>query len=128
MPCRGRLLNSVESKAVRSACMSDCSSLSAWGDRRRAPPATSERGLRRQSPEKRIFGNSSPAPRKESVTLIEDAPVHYLDLLSQWVQSAMYDGWAWVNRLSLEEWFVLLGLTAAVGFLAMRGFSNKDRC
>lgn len=79
--------------------------------------------------EKRMFVNNclSRSPRA-TLTFLGDAPLHYLDLLSQWVQSAMYDGWAWVNRLSLEEWFILLGLTACVGFLAMRGFSNKDRC
>ncbi|QDS99713.1 hypothetical protein [Adhaeretor mobilis] len=54
--------------------------------------------------------------------------MQYLDLVGQFFSGALNDCWAWVTQLNLEEWFILLGVTSGVGFLGMRGFSNKDRC
>ena len=54
--------------------------------------------------------------------------MEYIDLIGYWIRNAVNDGWRWVTQLNLEEWFILLGFTAGLGFLAMRGFSHKDRC
>lgn len=54
--------------------------------------------------------------------------MQYLDLIGQFISGAISGGWSWVTTLNLEEWFILLGVTSAFGFLCMRGFSNKDRC
>ena len=54
--------------------------------------------------------------------------MRFLDVVTSWIRQAMNDGWHWVTTLNLHEWFLLLGFTAGCGFLAMRGFSHKDRC
>jgi hypothetical protein len=33
--------------------------------------------------------------------------------------------WRWFNTLSIEECFVVLGISAAAGLLCMRGFGSR---
>ena len=46
--------------------------------------------------------------------------------LGIWVRAALIQSWHWFNALSYQEWFVVLGFTALVGFLCMRGFGSRS--
>jgi hypothetical protein len=48
-----------------------------------------------------------------------------LDSMGSWISTGINDGWRWVASLNYQEWFVLLGLSAAAGFLCMRGFGSR---
>lgn len=48
-----------------------------------------------------------------------------LDSIGRWIRTALNDGWHWVVSLNLQEWFLLLGIAAAAGFLCMRGFGSR---
>jgi hypothetical protein len=50
-----------------------------------------------------------------------------LDYMGRWLNSAVHDGWHWVTTLNLQEWLLLLGITAAAGFLCMRGFGSRTQ-
>lgn len=47
------------------------------------------------------------------------------DSISGWFRMSMHDGWRWVMSLNMQEWFILLGLTAVAGFCCMRGFGSR---
>lgn len=37
------------------------------------------------------------------------------------------DVWDWFNRLSREEWVVVLAVTAVLGFLCMLGYGSRSK-
>ena len=45
----------------------------------------------------------------------------------QWFSTSINDTWNWLNSLSYQEWFLLLGIVAASGFLCMRGYGSRGR-
>jgi hypothetical protein len=47
------------------------------------------------------------------------------DAIGHWLQKGVHDAWTWVVQLNYQEWFLLLGITAAAGFLCMRGFGSR---
>jgi hypothetical protein len=42
-----------------------------------------------------------------------------------WIQSGLHHSWNWLNQLSYQEWFLLLGIVASLGFLCMRGYGSR---
>jgi|GEM_PF-6269812 len=49
----------------------------------------------------------------------------YADALGIWFRSTMDRSWHWFLSLNFEESFIVLGLTAAVGLMCMRGFGSR---
>jgi hypothetical protein len=49
-----------------------------------------------------------------------------LDSIGHWFQSSVHDSWRWVCTLNYQEWFLLLGIAAAAGFLCMRGMGSRQ--
>jgi hypothetical protein len=47
------------------------------------------------------------------------------DAIGYWFRNGLQDAWNWVCALSPQEWFLLLGITAAAGFMCMRGFGSR---
>ena len=47
------------------------------------------------------------------------------DSIGGWFRMSLHDSWRWVMSLDKQEWFILLGLTAAAGFCCMRGFGSR---
>ncbi len=47
--------------------------------------------------------------------------------LGTWFQSMLAETWNWFNSLHYQEWFLLLGIIAALGFLCMRGYGSRGR-
>lgn len=47
------------------------------------------------------------------------------DAIFSWFGSATGETWNWFNSLSREEWVVVLGVGAALGFLCMRGLTTR---
>lgn len=47
------------------------------------------------------------------------------DAVGSWFRVGLDDGWHWILSLNMQEWFILLGLTAAAGFCCMRGFGSR---
>ncbi len=45
--------------------------------------------------------------------------------IGNWFQMGVHDGWMWVAALTYQEWFLLLGLASAAGFLCMRGYGSR---
>lgn len=43
-----------------------------------------------------------------------------------WISTGLNDAWIWVAALNYQEWFLLLGITSAAGFLCMRGFGSRS--
>jgi len=52
--------------------------------------------------------------------------MQYLDVVGVWIRTSLNDGWRWVAALSFQEWFLLLGVTSAAGFMCMRGFGSRS--
>jgi hypothetical protein len=52
--------------------------------------------------------------------------MRYVEAIGIWIRTALHDGWVWVSALNYQEWFVLLGITSACGFLCMRGFGSRS--
>jgi hypothetical protein len=52
--------------------------------------------------------------------------MHYFQAIGVWIRTALNDGWVWVSALNYQEWFVLLGITSACGFMCMRGFGSRS--
>jgi hypothetical protein len=48
-----------------------------------------------------------------------------LNGIGSWLQTGVHDAWLWVAALSLQEWFLFLGLASAAGFLCMRGYGSR---
>jgi hypothetical protein len=42
-----------------------------------------------------------------------------------WGQDLFQDTWHWFSTLSKHEWMVLLAIVAALGFLCLRGFTQR---
>lgn len=47
--------------------------------------------------------------------------------IGDWFQTVLHETWNWFNVLSLQDWFILLGVVAGFGFLCMRGYGTRDR-
>ena len=45
--------------------------------------------------------------------------------IGYWISTALHDSWRWVAGLNYQEWFLLLGIASAAGFLCMRGFGSR---
>lgn len=81
-----------------------------------------ERGL--SSPTRRVSrrgaaGAIVSARVRESVMWVADA-------FGSWIRTGLHDSWAWLTSLNYQEWFLLLGITSAAGFLCMRGFGSRS--
>lgn len=48
------------------------------------------------------------------------------DKISEWFDAFMGGTWHWFNTLSREEWFVVLAVVAACGFMCMRGLTSRS--
>lgn len=48
-----------------------------------------------------------------------------IDSIGLWIKSGLHESWAWVAGLTYQEWFLLLGIVSAAGFLCMRGFGSR---
>jgi hypothetical protein len=53
------------------------------------------------------------------------ATVNYVYEAQAWLVNVKGETWRWFTALSQHEWMVLLGIVAALGFLCMRGFTNR---
>jgi hypothetical protein len=42
-----------------------------------------------------------------------------------WLVNAKGETWQWFSTLSQQEWLVLLGIVAALGFLCMKNFTQR---
>ena len=49
-----------------------------------------------------------------------------LNAIGYWFRHGVHDAWSWVCALTPQEWFLLLGITAAAGFLCMRGLGSRS--
>jgi hypothetical protein len=49
-----------------------------------------------------------------------------VDSINSWINAGLSDARSWVFSLNYQEWFVLLGITAAAGLLCMRGFGSRS--
>ena len=55
---------------------------------------------------------------------------HMADLIQRFLdQTHEYRGdvWDWFNRLTREEWVVVLAVVATLGFLCMLGFGSRSK-
>lgn len=43
----------------------------------------------------------------------------------EWIQVSFHNTWNWLNQLDYQEWFLLLGIIASLGFLCMRGYGSR---
>lgn len=50
-----------------------------------------------------------------------------LTAIGDWIHAVVSETWNWFSGLHYQEWFVVLGIVAGLGFLCMRGFSTRDR-
>ena len=44
-----------------------------------------------------------------------------------WFHGLLGETWNWFNSLHYQEWFLLLGIVASLGFLCMRGYGARGR-
>lgn len=51
--------------------------------------------------------------------------MQYVEVVKQWFHTNANETWTWLSTLSQQEWLVLLGIVAALGFLCMRGFTHR---
>ena len=49
-----------------------------------------------------------------------------IDAIGVWIRTGLHDSWVWVTALNYQEWFLLLGITSAAGFMCMRGFGSRS--
>lgn len=47
--------------------------------------------------------------------------------IGDWLSTGLSDAWSWVCSLNYQEWFLLLGIASAAGFLCMRGFGSRSQ-
>lgn len=57
--------------------------------------------------------------------LVEDK-MRAIHSVGSWISTGLNDAWIWVAGLNYQEWFLLLGITSAAGFLCMRGFGSRS--
>jgi hypothetical protein len=68
----------------------------------------------------------APLPTSSRLHLPGGAIMRYVDAVGVWIRMGLSDSWAWVTSLNYQEWFLLLGITSAAGFLCMRGFGSRS--
>ncbi len=51
----------------------------------------------------------------------------FITRFDDWFQSLFRSIWNWLNSLDYQEWFLLLGIVAVLGFLCMRGFGSRSK-
>lgn len=51
--------------------------------------------------------------------------MNYIYEAQAWLVSIKGETWRWFSGLSQQEWMVVLGLVGVLGFLCMRGFSQR---
>ena len=49
----------------------------------------------------------------------------FITRFGDWLSSSLHESWNWFNQLNYQEWFLLLGIVAALGFLCMRGYGSR---
>ncbi len=49
----------------------------------------------------------------------------FITKFGDWFQTALHNTWNWFNQLGYQEWFLLLGIVATLGFLCMRGHGSR---
>jgi len=49
------------------------------------------------------------------------------ELIGAWIQGLLHVIWTWANQLNFQEWFLVLGIAAGLGFLCMRGFGSRSK-
>jgi hypothetical protein len=54
-----------------------------------------------------------------------ERPMWVLDAFGLWIKNGLRESWIWITGLNYQEWFLLLGITAAAGLLCMRGFGSR---
>ncbi len=45
--------------------------------------------------------------------------------IQQWSNTLLDETWGFFSTLTQTEWFVVLGIVAALGFLCMKGFTQR---
>lgn len=50
---------------------------------------------------------------------------YYIDTVRLFTDEQLGRCWRWFDSLNTEEWFVLLGITAMLGFLCLRGMGTQ---
>jgi len=50
---------------------------------------------------------------------------YYLQF-TKWLGQCSGSVWAWFNGLERQEWLVLLGTVAVLGFFCMRGYGSRS--
>ncbi len=50
-----------------------------------------------------------------------------VELIGNWIRGILHMTWIWFNQLNYQEWFLLLGCAACLGFLCMRGFGSRSK-
>jgi hypothetical protein len=53
--------------------------------------------------------------------------MYLFDAFGEWLRTGVHDAWAWVQRLDLQGWLLLLAAATAAGFLCMRGFGSRSQ-
>ncbi len=51
--------------------------------------------------------------------------LRFVSAIGDWIKGSVYETWGWFNQLNYQEWFLLLGIVAALGFLCMRGYGSR---
>ena len=49
----------------------------------------------------------------------------FASTFGSWIQTQFQHSWSWICRLDTQEWFLLLGIVAALGFLCMLGYGSR---
>ena len=50
----------------------------------------------------------------------------FITRFDDWIQSLLRSIWNWLDQLNYQEWFLLLGIVAVLGFCCMRGFGSRS--
>ena len=53
--------------------------------------------------------------------------LRFVAVAQDWASGVLNSTWNWFNSLHYQEWFLLLGMVAGLGFLCMRGFAHHGR-
>jgi len=48
-----------------------------------------------------------------------------VEAISHWFSKGMHDAWLWLAALDFQEWFLLLGVVSAAGFMCMKGMGSR---
>jgi len=60
-----------------------------------------------------------------SVRRAKDHSMWVVEAISRWFSKGMNDAWRWLAALDFQEWFLLLGIVSAAGFMCMKGMGSR---